>query len=308
MVTKTLGQLSDVDLRLLRVFRVVAESGGISAAEVELNIGRSTISRHIKDLEIRLGVVLCRRGRSGFALTEEGQLIYQASLRLLAAMDEFRGEVNDVHQQMTGNINIALFDKTVTNPQAHIAETLRLFDEYAPKVDLEVFVEPLNDIERGILDGRFQLGIVPFQRTASGIHYEPLFQEQMYLYCSSKHPFWEKDRISHEEILKAKYAGLGYLSPNMQIGQQLNMQRSATGYDQEAIATLILSGCYLGYLPDHYAKQFVEQGLLKAVGEETFQYLCEFSAAYRLSPKPSRVVATFIQCLSQAHGKIAFPC
>jgi len=50
-----LGQLKDVDIRLLRVFRVVTEAGGISAAELELNIGRSTISTHIKDLEIRLG-------------------------------------------------------------------------------------------------------------------------------------------------------------------------------------------------------------------------------------------------------------
>ncbi|MCR8922966.1 LysR family transcriptional regulator [Dasania sp. GY-MA-18] len=301
MVTKTLGQLSDVDLRLLRVFRVVAESGGISAAEVELNIGRSTISRHLKDLEIRLGVVLCRRGRSGFALTEEGQLIYKASLRLLAAMDEFRGEVNDVHQQMTGNIGIALFDKTVTNPQAAISTALRLFEQAAPKVVLELFVEPLNEIERGILDGRFQVGVVPFQRSASGIHYEPLFKEQMYLYCGRQHSFWDEELVTESQILAAKYAGLGYMSPNMQIGQQLNMQRSATGYDQEAIATLILSGCYLGYLPDHYAKQFVERGLMKSVGENTFQYLCEFSAAYRLSPKPSRVVDTFIQCLRQAH-------
>ena len=85
LVKKILGQLSDVDLRLLKVFRVVAECGGISAAEVELNIGRSTISRHIKDLEIRLGVTLCQRGRAGFVLSSEGQHVYQSSLRLMGA-------------------------------------------------------------------------------------------------------------------------------------------------------------------------------------------------------------------------------
>ena len=51
------GQVSDVDLRLLRVFRNVVDSGGFAAAELQLNIGRSTISRHIKDLEARLGVM-----------------------------------------------------------------------------------------------------------------------------------------------------------------------------------------------------------------------------------------------------------
>ena len=78
-----LGQLSDMDLRLLRVFRSVVECGGMAAAGLELNIGVSTVSRHIKDLEIRLGLTLCRRGRAGFALSDEGQQIYAETLRLL---------------------------------------------------------------------------------------------------------------------------------------------------------------------------------------------------------------------------------
>ena len=51
-----LGQLSDMDLRLLQVFKSVVECGGMSAAELELNIGTSTVSRPIKDLETRLGL------------------------------------------------------------------------------------------------------------------------------------------------------------------------------------------------------------------------------------------------------------
>ena len=50
-----LGQLSDMDLRLLQVFKSVAECGGMAAAELELNIGTSTVSRHMKDLETRQG-------------------------------------------------------------------------------------------------------------------------------------------------------------------------------------------------------------------------------------------------------------
>jgi DNA-binding transcriptional LysR family regulator len=56
-----LGQISDMDLRLLRVFRTVVDCGGMAAAELELNIGASTVSRHIKDLETRLGLRLCSR-------------------------------------------------------------------------------------------------------------------------------------------------------------------------------------------------------------------------------------------------------
>jgi hypothetical protein len=83
-IRAVLGQLTDMDLRLLRVFKSVVECGGMAAAELELNIGTSTVSRHVKDLETRLGLVLCRRGRAGFALTAEGQQIYDETLRLLA--------------------------------------------------------------------------------------------------------------------------------------------------------------------------------------------------------------------------------
>jgi DNA-binding transcriptional LysR family regulator len=74
----------------------------MAAAELELNIGTSTVSRHIKDLETRLGLTLCRRGRAGFALTAEGQRVYDETLRLLAAVDGFRASVDDIHRAWAG--------------------------------------------------------------------------------------------------------------------------------------------------------------------------------------------------------------
>ena len=82
-----LGQLSNLDLRLLQVFKAVVDCGGLSAAELELNIGTSTVSRHLKDLETRLGLVLCRRGRAGFSVTPEGQRIYEETVRLTNSLD-----------------------------------------------------------------------------------------------------------------------------------------------------------------------------------------------------------------------------
>lgn len=309
MVKKALlGQLSDTDIRLLRVFRAVVECGGFSAAELELNINRSTISRHIKDLETRLGVSLCQRGRGGFALTPEGRQIYDAGLRMLASIDEFRAEVNDVHRSLSGNLCIAIFDKTVTNPRAAIGQSLQLFDDLAPDVAIEIYVEPINEIERAVMDGRFQVGIIPGHRTSTSLDYLALYDEQMYLYCGAQHPLFEQADadISQREIQSCKYAGLGYHSPNMDISRQLEMQRRATAYDQEAIAHLILSGRYLGYLPEHYAQSFVDQRQMRSLRNEIFQYRCEFNAIIRHAPAPSRVTSTFIEALQQAHQGIGF--
>ena len=54
-----LGKLSKTDLHHLEVFMTVADQGGFSAAQVTLNVGQSTISRQMSELEERLGMRLC---------------------------------------------------------------------------------------------------------------------------------------------------------------------------------------------------------------------------------------------------------
>ena len=63
-------RLNQFDLRLLQIFTVIVDCGGFSAAQVRLGMSQSTISGKMSDLETRLGVRLCQRGRSGFRLTE----------------------------------------------------------------------------------------------------------------------------------------------------------------------------------------------------------------------------------------------
>ena len=89
----------------------------------------------------------------------------------------------------------------------------------------------------------------------------------------------------------------------MDLSQQMHLSRKATGYDQESIATLILSGKFLGFLPDHYAEPFVRQGQMRAVKPALFRYDCRFFSIVRRSPQPSRVTRAFQDCLMKAHGK-----
>lgn len=299
-----LGQLSDMDLRLLQVFKSVVECGGMSAAELELNIGTSTVSRHIKDLETRLGLTLCRRGRAGFALTAEGQRVYDETLRLLAAVDAFRSSVDDIHHRMGGQLDLAVFDKTASNPNAHIDEAIARFAERAPDVALHLHVASIPDIERGLMDGRFQIGIVPTHRASQSLVYESLFHETMLLYCGARHPLFGGDDapLTWEMLRSWPLAGLGYHSPNMELGHRARLPRKATAFDQESIATLVLSGRYIGFLPDHYAEAFERRGQMRAVRPELFFYPCEFVSVLRRSPQPTRAAQAFAECLREAHA------
>ena len=198
--------MGDIDNRLLRVFRPVVKSGGLAAAELELNIGRSTISKHISDLELRLGMKLCNRGPRGFSLTNEGEHVLGAVDQLLAAINTFKDNVAEVHENLTGRLNVALFDLTVSNPEARVDEASRMFENVAPGVELEVSIEPTNVIEAGIFEDWFDVGIIPIHRKSTNLDYVDLCAEQMFLYCGSAHPLFDRpsQHISAVEIGKYK--------------------------------------------------------------------------------------------------------
>jgi DNA-binding transcriptional LysR family regulator len=299
-----LGQLSDVDLRLLRVFKAVADCGGMAAAEVELNVAMSTISRHVKDLELRLGLVLCRRGRAGFELTPEGERVYAAADALLGATNGFRDTVHDIHQHLDGDLHVAVFEKTITNPQAHIAEGIGLFKQLAPKVSVHLHLGTIGMIERGVRDGRYHLGIVPDHRLSTAFADDPLFDEVMHLYAGVSHPWFQGSDAKRgwAALRSQQLAGLDYHSPNMVFTHKQRLERGATASDQEAVAMLVISGAYLGFLPNHYAELFVRAGQMRAVAPRTLTYRCTFSCIWRKAPSPKRVALAFHDCLLEAHG------
>ena len=71
------------NLRLLHVFITVAKYQGYANAQQELNLTVSAISNYMSELEEKLGIILCRRGRGGFSLTEKGETVLQQSIRKL---------------------------------------------------------------------------------------------------------------------------------------------------------------------------------------------------------------------------------
>lgn len=305
MVRKALiGEIADVDLRLLRIFEAVVDAGGFSAAELELNIGRSTVSRHVADLEQRLGFVLCTRGRAGFALTEEGRQVHEAARRLLASVESFRNDLRSLQADLSGSLQLALFDKTATNPQSRIADAVRDFRLKAPAVSIDVTVDTIAAIEAGVLDGRFHLGVTPDHRRSDALCYQPLFHERMDLYCGRQHPLFGRGAapLALEELRSHDYVGLAFHSPNMEATHRFGLARRATVTDQEAVATLVLSGCFVGFLPDHYAEGFVEKGLLQKVEAPEVTYDVLFVGVSRRSPAPTRVARAFLKSLAHSHG------
>ena len=299
-----LKSLGDIDIRLIRIFVAVTECGGFAASELELNIGRSTISRHIADLELRLGLTLCNRGPSGFSLTAEGRKVLDLAYKLLASLEGFQAEVDDIHHTLTGTLRIGIFDQSTTNPKAHVHEAIRAFDAAAPGVTLEIALLPPNILEGRVVDGTLDIAIVPVHRQSTSLRYRTLYQEHMTLYCGVGHPLFDRVEVKGAEIdlSQYKYAGFGFNSPNMKAGQSLGLRRSARVQEEEALSLLIQSGRYLGFLADHVAETFLSKGQVKPIEAERTAYSSTFAAILRKQPKPDRKTLEFLTHLENAHA------
>lgn len=291
----SLNQIADFDLRLLRLFRTVVECGSFSAAESALGISRSAISQHMGDLEKRLGMRLCQRGRAGFALTDEGREVLRAGEAVLVAIEGFRSEVNQLHQQLRGDLNIGIVNNLVTQPKMRITQALRAVRAQGSGVRINISMSTPSEIERGLLDGRLHVGAVPLVTPLSGLEYSLLYEERSNLYCSREHPLFSKaDAVGMDELSRADAVVPSYRMTAEAIGlhQQLNLAASAT--DREGIAFLILTGSYIGFLPDHYAANWVDKGLLAPLNPERLFFDSRLALATRKGRRPHLILEHFI--------------
>jgi LysR family transcriptional regulator, transcriptional activator for bauABCD operon len=291
------------DLTTLRVFDAVVRHGGFVAAQRELDISLSTISNHIRALEDRLGVKVCHRGREGFRLTEQGEIVIVEARRLLIALDDFALQASDLRRQLLGQLRIGLVDSIATDPQLHLSDAIARFKRIPNAVSIEITQAPPHALQQAVRSGDRHLGIGSFPHKEKGLHYEPLYTERHSLYCAPGHRFFatEDARITPAAARAEGIVSRGYW--RQEFVTNLGFENiGALVYQIEPQLLLIRSGEYLGFLPDHYAQRWVDAGQLRAVLPKAISYTCTFDLITRKGAQPSRMVQTFLAMLRQAQG------
>lgn len=296
------GQLADIDLRLLRVFKTVVEAGGFTAAELQLNLANSTISNYISDLEKRLDMRLCDRGRSGFSLTSHGQVVYDATLDLLGAIDSFRNRVNQTHNRLIGQLHLGFAEHMLGSHDSIIVQALELFSKEAPEVNIHITTMSSDDVTSAALDNKVDIGITVITQDFSELNVINLFDEQMQLYCAEGHPLYDlapKD-ITPQKLMEYKFVESPRLMPGRELHPDMRQwNKHAKAHHQEARATLVLSGHYLGILPSILIRNWGLDTKLKPLLSELYAYSNTFSAIYRSSHSNQLIIDQFIESLKQ---------
>jgi DNA-binding transcriptional LysR family regulator len=295
-------QIHDVDLRLLRIFVAIVECGGLSAAESRLNIGRSTISSHLSDLEVRLGIKLCKRGRSGFELTEPGRVTYQASLELLQQCEAFANTVASSKNELSGRVSIAVIDTMVSDPRCGVSKAITALRKKSKNIQFDINVCEAREVETSVINGRSLIGLGVSRHHIRGLEYLALHNENNYLYCGVSHPIFNAAKQDIDVLLKkAEVITSNYMRDKEVRNDDLNYKNSATAYHDEGIAHLILSGEFIGYLPEHYASYWVEKGLMKVIKPDTYFYQIPVSMITSKTNQSSPLAMAIIEEIKRSH-------
>ncbi len=252
--------IDNLDIRLLKLFLIIADSGGFSAAQYQLNMHQSSISKKMGDLETRLGMKLCQRGRSGFKLTSDGLKVYEASKQLFDCIDDFQVKVDEIRNVSSGSINIAFTDNLATNKNCRIQTAINTFCNTHSKVNINTQIYDSTLIEKSILENKLDVGITSPEVLKSGLKYIYIFNEQQQLYCSPSHLILALNReVTVEDILVHPVVDRGLTHHVTPLSYASEHLYKSTTTNMEATAHMILSGHFIGYLPDHYAQIWIER-------------------------------------------------
>ena len=295
----SLGQFGDSEIKQLKIFKAVVDCGGFSAAETELNISRPTISNHIANLESRLNMRLCKRGRGGFSMTEEGEVVYEQTNQLLARLEQFRNTINNLGARPAGQLKITLSDSFSNDPRCRLPSIFSHFCKRAPEVELKVEVGQMSRMENMVLNDKLDLAFNPYHRRLEGLNYLHLFTDEHYLYCAKQHPLFAlpDKQITEQMINESKLIHAG-LKPHEEVFHLLsNMNLAGRSYHYETRISMAMSGQFICFLPREIARPYVDSGALRAIATATKHFTLGAAVISKKTAQPNRAKDLFLDTI-----------
>jgi DNA-binding transcriptional LysR family regulator len=140
---------SFVSLEHMRSFVRVAERGSLSAVARELNVGQSTVSRHLQELEEAVGVPLLSRTTRRVTLTDEGSRYYENCLQILRLVEQAGDEARATRSAAAGTVRLSC---TAAFGILHITRLIFAFQDRYPEiaVDLGLTDERIDLVREGV--------------------------------------------------------------------------------------------------------------------------------------------------------------
>ena len=95
-----------MDWDKLRIFHAVADAGSLTHAGDTLHLSQSAVSRQIRAFEDSLNTTLFHRHARGLILTEQGELLFDATVAMTKRLDAAAARIRDSEEEVFGELRV----------------------------------------------------------------------------------------------------------------------------------------------------------------------------------------------------------
>ncbi|HZP95476.1 MAG TPA: LysR family transcriptional regulator [Candidatus Limnocylindria bacterium] len=181
-------------------FVEVARLGNVSRAAEALFLTQPAITARLKSLERALGVELFVRTHRGMKLSDAGRAFLPYAQRAIATLDEARQLIANLREGTTGALVIAAAPAVSTYV---LPAVLRAFRATHPNVRLGVRTGHTEEVLDMVLRGEAHVGVGRPVRHADA-ELIPLFEDEMLLVVSARHPFAPRGKVRMDELAQER--------------------------------------------------------------------------------------------------------
>ena len=164
------------DTTRMRLLVEIERQGSLSAAAAAIGIGQSSVSEHLRLLELAAGQRLVERSGRGSQLTDAGRVLAGRAAQALAALGAGEEELDALAGLQTGTIHLG----ASTAPGVYLLpETLGCFRSDFPNVRVHVEIAASGEILDRLRAGRVQLAIVGASEAGDRVELEPFVEDEI---------------------------------------------------------------------------------------------------------------------------------
>jgi len=246
-----------MDWDKLRIFHAVADAGSLTHAGDKLNLSQSAVSRQVRGLEEQLNTNLFHRHARGLILTEQGELLFDATRAMTKRLDAASARIRDSEEEVFGELRVTT---TTGFGTLWLAPRLsKLYDKYPDlKVDL-MLEERVLDLPMREADVAIRLK----EPSQADLVRKRLMTVRMCLYASPAYLAANGTPAQIEDI--RAYRLICQNTGSDQVGAGLNLVQQLMMYDIRSLLTVnnyfgvlqgVLHNLGIGVLPDYLTQDF----------------------------------------------------
>ncbi len=182
-------------------FEAVARRKSLKEAAGELFLSQPAVTHALNKLENSLGVQLCIRNRSTFALTEPGKKLYASAQKIKAELKTYQSFLSQ-SDSFDGMLSIGLLDNLHNQAFEHALEMTLL--QY-PKMQLNLQVYSATDIQNMISLGELDIGLGIFNNQNDKLTYHAVGEENISCFISEHHELYHKKTLKRSDFNDSNY-------------------------------------------------------------------------------------------------------